>query len=77
MRGAGVIVLHAVILVGGFNEVEHGLKLADIAHIAIDMQEFFLGEILLLVLDGLLVLVDRNRRKRERFRLPDLIGIDK
>ena len=77
VRRAGVVVLHAAIFVCGLDEVEHGLKLANIRHVAVDMQELFFREVLLLVFDGLLILVDRNRRECERFGLSDHIGIDK
>ena len=37
VRRAGMVILHAAIFVGGLDEVEHGLKLADIRHIAVDV----------------------------------------
>ena len=73
---AGMVVLHAAILVGGLDEVEHGFKLADIRHIAIDVEKLLFREVLLLILDALLVLVDRNRRERECFGFSDHVGID-
>ena len=77
MRRAGVVILHAAIFVGGFNQVEHGLKLADIGHVPIDIQKLIFGEVLFLILHGLLILVDRNRRERKRFGFSNDVRIDK
>ena len=39
VSGAGMTVMYAVVFAGGFDEVDHGLKLADNSHIVIDTQE--------------------------------------
>ena len=58
--GAGVGILHAVVGLGQADGLQHGLKLADILHIAIDTQHIFLGEAVTLQLvgHGLLILAD-------------------
>ena len=56
----GMLVLHAVVVLRGLDGVDHGLKLTDDLHVAVDAQEIFFGVVGLLVFDGLVVLVYRD-----------------
>ena len=61
--GARVVVGDTVVAARRLHQVEHRLELADVAHVAIDTEQVFLGEVafLKLFLDGLLVLHHGNR----------------
>ena len=63
VRRAAMVVLDALVVAAQLDLVEHVLKGADDLHVALDAQEVVLGEVLggELVLDGLVVLVDRDR----------------
>ena len=78
--GTGVVVGDAVVAARGLDEIEHRLELADGEHVAVDMEEVFLGEVafLELVLDRLLILHHRNFRELDLMfgRTADLIGVD-
>ena len=51
--GAGVVIFYSVIYALGLYLVEHGLKLADNAHIAVDTQKIVFGIELFLLRKGL------------------------
>ena len=76
VRGAGMIVDDALVLAGGLDEVEHRLKLAQHQHVAVDAGQLGGGEIAHLVLDGLLVGVDRDVLKMDRAGFAKRRGID-
>ena len=62
VRGAGVDVVHAVILFGGANAVQHGFKLADHLHIVEDVEELLVGKRAAFVLHAFLIGIERNGR---------------
>ena len=76
--GAGMGIGDPLVFAGGFDQVEHGLKFPDIAHIPIDMQKVLRGEVAKLVLDGLLIYVDRDLREPDGLRrAPRCLGVHK
>ena len=77
VRGAGVVVGDALVLAGGFDEVEHCLKLAQHQHVAVDIGQLGVGEVAHLVLDGFLVGIDRDVLKMHFARLAKRVGVDK
>ena len=76
VRRAGMVVGHAVVFAGLFDEVDHRLELAQGQHVAIDVDKLLLGEVAQLVLDGLFVLVDRNVLKVNVARGAALIRVN-
>ena len=60
VRGAGIGELFAVVFALELNALEHRLEFTDCYHIGIHSEEFFLGEVVLFVLNGLVVFANRN-----------------
>ena len=68
VRGAGVVVVDAIVRVLGLDFVEHELKLADGAHVVVDAHEIVLG------IKRLLILADRDILEADKSGLECLIG---
>ena len=78
VRGAGIGRLDAVIVGLGLDEGEHVLELTADGHVAVDADQVFLGVVALfeLLLDGLVILADRNVFKMNIAGFADFYGID-
>ena len=76
VRRAGVVVLEAVVGIGGLDRVQHRLELADDPHVAVDPQKVGLGEMVLLFGRFLLVDVDRDVLERDLAGGADFFGFD-
>ena len=70
--------LDAVIVGLGLDEGEHVLELTADGHVAVDADQVFLGVVALfeLLLDGLVILADRNVFKMNIAGFADFYGID-
>ena len=77
MGRAGMGVGYAAVFAGGLDGLDHGLKLTQDQHIAVNVEELFLGEVAQLVLDLLLVLVAGDGLKGDLTGLADHIRVDK
>ena len=77
MSRAGVIVGNALILTSGFDELDHGFKFPDIAHIPIDSDQILSGEVSDFVLNGFLVLIFQNVSKLNFAGCPHFSGVHK
>jgi len=69
-----VVVLQAVEVAAELDLIEHVLERANDGHVAEDADEVRLREPLELVLDGLVVLVDRDRREGDVSLLTYVLG---
>ena len=78
VRGAGIGRLDAVVVGLGLDEGEHVLELTADGHVAVDADQVFLGVVALfqLLLDGLVILADRNVFKMNIAGFADFYGID-
>ena len=80
MGRARVIVSDSVVATGGLDQIQHGLELTDVGHVAVDAEKILLCEIAFLkfFLDGLVVLHHRNLRKLKLviLRTQGLVRID-
>ena len=76
VRRAGMVVGDAIVLARGLDQVDHGFELAQQEHIPVDVQELLAGEVAQLVLDGLLVSIQRDVVKRELARRTHHGGIN-
>jgi len=72
-----MIVRHALVFSFGFDQVEHGLKLADQDHVVENGFKLVVGEIRPFFLHGFAVLVDRNGLKGQHGWLTHAARIDK
>ena len=77
MGRAGMGIGHAAVFAGGLDGLDHRFELAQHQHIAIDVEELFLGEVAQLILDLFLVLVAGDGLKRDLTGLADHIRVDK
>jgi hypothetical protein len=73
----GMVVFDSLVFPCGLDGVEHGLKLTDDGHVAIDAKEILSGEIGFLLLYGFVVLINRYVLKFDISALSYLSGIDK
>ncbi len=75
-----VIVSDTVVATGGLDQIEHGLELTDVRHVAVDAEQILLCEVAFLkfLLDGLVVRHHRNLRKLKLviLRTQGLVRID-
>ena len=72
-----MIVGNALILTSGFDELDHGFKFPDIAHIPIDSDQILSGEVSDFVLNGFLVLIFQNVSKLNFAGCPHFSGVHK
>ena len=77
MGRAGMLVRDALILPGGLDQLDHGLKFPDIAHIPVDADEVFAGECACHVFHTLLIAVKRDVQEGDGSRRPHFDRIDK
>ena len=75
-----IVIGHAVVASRGLDEIQHRLELTDGEHVAIDVQQIFLGEILFFqfIRNALLVLHHGDLRELDFvfLRTADLIRVD-
>ena len=75
-----IVIGHAVVAARGLDEIQHRLELTDGEHVAIDVQQIFLGEILFFqfIRNALLVLHHGDLRELDFvfLRTADLIRVD-
>jgi len=76
VRRAGVVVLEAIVGIGGLDRIQHRLEFADDPHVAVDPQKVSLGEIVLLFGRLFLVLVDRDVLEGDLAGGADFFGFD-
>jgi hypothetical protein len=76
VRGTGVGVGHSLVRPLGFDLLESGLELANGAHVAPDVHQVLGRVFRKLLLDRLVVRVDRNRGEGDRLPREDSIRFD-
>ncbi len=68
VRRTRMIVSGALIFAGRLDQIDHGLKLADIEHVFVDLDKVGFRDVLQFVFDSALILVDVDRIKSDRAR---------